>query len=61
MGLAFKAWLAVNRVRQLDIAELLQVTPQTVCKKVNGLSNFTVSDVKKICEHYGVSSDIFFD
>lgn len=57
--LNFKAWLAMNRISQTEVAKVLGVTLQAVNSKVNGKSDFTLKQIKKICETYDVSADIF--
>lgn len=57
--LNFKAWLALNRISQTEVAKVLGVTLQAVNSKVNGRSDFTLKQIKKICETYDVSADIF--
>lgn len=41
------------------IAELLGVTPTTVSQKVNGQSDFTVSEAELIMRKYNADSKIF--
>lgn len=57
----FKGWCAAHGVRVKDIAELLDIAPSNAGEKINGKQNFTLSQVKIICEKYGVSADIFLD
>lgn len=57
--LKFKAWMAENRISQGSLAELLDLSLQSVNKKVNGKEDFTLVQVRKICETYGLSADIF--
>ena len=57
--LNFKGWMAANRVKISDIAELLEVSYQSAYMKVNGKGNFTLSQISKICQRYGISADIF--
>lgn len=57
--LRFKAWLVVNNVTQTELAKVLGLTIQAVNSKVNGKTNFTLKQIKKICETYDVSADIF--
>ncbi len=58
--LKFKGWLVEHRVKQSDLAELLGITEQNVNAKLNGRQEFTLSQVKKICETYSISADDFF-
>lgn len=57
--LSFKGWLVQNKVTQTELAKLLGISVQAVNGKVNGRHPFTMNQVIKICETYGVSSDIF--
>lgn len=57
--LRFKAWMAENRVKQKDIAELLGISVQATFLKVNGKMDFTLAQIKKICAKYDISADIF--
>ena len=57
--LQFKGWMVANKVTQGEIAELLGISLQSVNMKVNGRQEFTLPQVKTICQHYGISADIF--
>lgn len=58
--LKFKAWLVENGIKQKDLAELLGITTENLNAKINGKQNFTLAQVKQICEAYKISADIFF-
>lgn len=58
--LKFKGWLVEHQIKQSDLAELLGITVESVNAKVNGRQEFTLSQVKKMCETYGISADDFF-
>lgn len=58
-ALKFKAWMAENRIKQKDIMDLLDLSVTSVNKKVNGKEDFTLPQIKAICEEYGISADIF--
>ncbi len=58
--LKFKGWLVEHRIRQAELAELLGITVENVNSKLNGRQEFTLSQVKKICETYSISADDFF-
>lgn len=58
--LKFKGWLVEHKIKQSDIAELLDITVENVNAKVNGRQDFTLSQVKKICDAYSISADDFF-
>ena len=57
--MTFKAWLAANDISQKEIAELLGLSQQSVYLKTNGKTDFSLPQIKKICDKYGVSADIF--
>lgn len=57
--LKFKAWLVQNGIKQKDVAELLGIAEENLSAKINGRQNFTLAQVKVICEHYKISADIF--
>ena len=57
--LKFKAWMTENRITQREIAETLDLSLQSVNKKVNGRECFTLPQVKILCDKYHLSADIF--
>lgn len=59
MGLSFKGWLAENNVSQTEIAKELGLSIQSVNLKVNGKSNFTLPQVAKLIDKYGMDAEIF--
>lgn len=58
--LKFKAWLVENKISQKEVAKLLGVTIVSVNRKLNGVEDFTVKQIRTICEKYGISADEFF-
>lgn len=58
--LKFKGWLVEHQIKQSDLADLLGIAAENVNAKLNGRQEFTLSQVKKICETYGISADDFF-
>jgi predicted XRE-type DNA-binding protein len=58
-NLRFKGWLAENNIKQKDIAELLEIDISNVNEKINGKQEFTVAQIRTICQTYGISADIF--
>jgi DNA-binding Xre family transcriptional regulator len=58
--LKFKAWLVEKEIKQKDVADLLGISVENLNKKVNGKQKFTLAQVKKICEKYNISADLFF-
>lgn len=55
----FKAYLVENKIRQKDLAKLLNLSPVTVNQKINGTLHFTFCEVETICETYSIMPDIF--
>lgn len=55
----FKGWLVTHGIKQKEVAKLLGVTDSMLSQKMNGRSEFSLKQVKAICEHYGISSEIF--
>lgn len=51
------ALLAMNDVRQKDLASLLCVSEPTVSQKMNGSVSFTLRDMSRIADYFDVSLD----
>ena len=50
-----------NNITNLEIARLLNVTKSVITKRLNGTgADFSTSEVRKICLHYGISADVYF-
>lgn len=58
--LKFKGYCAENKIKQLEIAEVLKLTVQSVNKKLNGKEPFTFEQIKTLCKHYKISADEYF-
>ena len=58
--LKFKAWLVENNIKQAEIASVLGISRELTNAKINGREEFTLAQVKTLCEHYKISADIFF-
>ena len=58
--LKFKAWLVEHHIKQKEVADLLGITVEGANSKINGRQPFTLAQVKKLCETYGISADNFF-
>lgn len=58
--LKFKGYCAENKISQKEIAEILGIRQENVNAKLNGRQDFTVSQIRTLCEHYGISADIYF-
>lgn len=52
---------AIKEVKQEDVANMLNITLATYCKKENGKSNFTIKEAKKLADFFNCTiEDIFF-
>ena len=58
--LKFKGYCAENRIKQVKIAEILNISIQSVNKKLNGKEPFTFEQVKTLCKHFNISADEYF-
>jgi len=58
--LKFKGYCAENRIKQAELAKLLGLTIQSINNKINGRQEFSLTEVKTICSHYGISADVYF-
>lgn len=57
----FKAYMQEQNIRQTELAVLLCKTLTSVNQNLNGTGgDFSMSDVRKICLAYSISSDTFF-
>ena len=59
-NLKFKAWCVEHNIKQNELAELLNLSIQSINNKLNGREPFTLAQVKTICHHYGLSADELF-
>jgi len=55
----FKIWLKDNGITYSVIAELLGITETSVMYKINGKSDFSLSEVQLIKSKYQLTDDIF--
>ena len=58
-SLKFKGYLAEHGITQTELAEVLDLSIQSINKKVNGKEDFTLAQIKVICQTYGISADLF--
>ena len=58
--LKFKGFLAERKITQAQLSELLSLSPQSINKKVNGKEDFSLAQIKVICNEYGISADEYF-
>lgn len=58
----FKGFLAEKDIKQKEIANLIKVSEPTLSRRLNGRgSDFSIQDLKKICQSLGIKADIFFN
>lgn len=57
---AFKRWLAGHGFTYKDVGEVINCTESTVQLKINGGSDFFITEQVAICNHFGVDPLIFF-
>jgi transcriptional regulator with XRE-family HTH domain len=60
MANKFKTYCIEHGIKQTEIAEVLNVSVQTVNRKLNNKQSFTLKQVKALCVHYGISADKYF-
>lgn len=56
----FKGWLRENSLTYADVAKILGITTATVSSKVNGHSDFSLSEINLLRRTYHLESNIFF-
>ncbi len=56
----FKAYCVENGIKQKELADLLGLSVSNVNSKLNGRLKWTLEQVKTLCQHYGISADIYF-
>lgn len=56
----FKGWLRSNDLTYKDVGDLLGVSVATVSSKINGKSDFLLSEIKVLRKKYHLDFDIFF-
>jgi hypothetical protein len=56
----FMAFLKENRIKLQDLSDLLGgMTVQTISMKNHGWAEYSMTEIDKICSHFGISSEIF--
>ena len=58
--LKFKGYCVEHKIKQTEIASLLDIKPQSVNRKMNEKEPFTLEQVKTLCKHFGISADEYF-
>lgn len=55
----FKGWLRENGITYSEIAEVLGISVVTVSAKINGTSDFLLTEILLLEKKYGLDSSIF--
>ena len=55
----FKAWIRENNLNYNKIGEFLGISAVAVCRKINGQSDFTLSEINALKMEYKLQSSIF--
>ena len=56
----FRGCLVERKITYADVAKTLDITEISVGQKINGISDFYLTEVKKIKNVYGIEPNIFF-
>jgi len=56
----FKIWIKENNLNYNKIGDFLGISAVAVCRKINGQSDFTLSEINALKKEYALKSDIFF-
>ncbi len=56
----FRGQLSEKRITYKDIAKTLNISETSVGQKINGISDFYLTEVRKIHKAYGIEPKIFF-
>ena len=56
----FKIWIRENNLNYNKIGDFLGISAVAVCRKINGQSDFTLSEINALKKEYALKSDIFF-
>lgn len=56
----FKGWIRENGLNYQEIADFLGLNLATVSNKINGQSDFSLSEINALRKKYNLSSEIFF-
>lgn len=59
--LKLKAYFVENNIKQKEVAKLLGKSVSALNQNLNGTGgDFSLSEVRLLCQQYGISSDDFF-
>ena len=52
--------LSRKKISYLEVAILLGKSVRTISMKINGYSDFYISEQQKICDAFGIRQEVFF-
>lgn len=52
-------WMGENGKTQRNLADVIGTTEMTAHKKLHGVTDFKTTEVRAICEAWGISSNLF--
>lgn len=56
-----KAYMALNNMNQKEVASSIGMTAPTFCNKINGKLVFSLDEIQRIAELFGIEmKDLFF-
>lgn len=58
---AAKLWLAGHGITYKDVGEVIHCSEVTVQLKLNGTSDFYITEILNICEAFSMDAAIFFE
>lgn len=56
----FKGWIRENGLTYADIAKFLGLNESTISLKINGSSDFLLSEIQALKSRFNLDSNIFF-
>lgn len=59
--IAVKRWLAGHGITYKDVAEVINCSEATVQLKLNGGSDFFITEQIAICERFSMDPSVFFE
>lgn len=59
--IAVKRWLAGHGITYKDVAEVIKCSEATVQLKLNGASDFFITEQIAICERFNMDPSVFFE
>jgi transcriptional regulator with XRE-family HTH domain len=55
----FMGYMKENGIKLQELADVVGSTMPTVSRKNNGYADYSMDEVNKICDYYGISMDFF--